>query len=262
MRPKQKLVERLALSLFAKALEERGIPPINAPEITDAPDAVFLIEGQPVAVECRYLSHPKLLRLLGPNDWPPNKVYEIFLPSEPHLWVRDAILEKNPKIPIYKARTGATQAWLLLHSSTRQKILRPDRSLKSDFFQLLCLGAYDTPHDFDQIWIAELSAELRMATPIFGPGVMRPNLSFDEYLARQPTHPIDHFWFANPIIKGHEDGQKFVSINFNDLVSEPVCLEPLDERFTIDYPKILADPTRNANLKDLQYELYDDPPGY
>ncbi len=262
MRPKQKSVERLALSLFAKALEARGIPPIHAPEITDAPDAVFLIGGQLIAVECRYLSHPKLLRLLGPSYWSPDKIYEVFLPSEPHLWVRDAILEKNPKIPAYKAHTGATQAWLLFHSSILQKILRPDRSLESDFFQLLCLGAHITPHDFDQIWIAELSTDHRLATPVYGPGIEAPNISFNEYLKGQTTYPIDHFWFGNPIIKVRDDGQKFISINFNNLVSEPVCLEPLDSRYNIDYPSILANTTRNANLTGFQVEFYDDQPKY
>lgn len=261
MRPKQKLVERLALSLFAKALETRGIAPIHAPDITDAPDALFLIEGQAVAIECRYLSHPKLLRLLGPNDWPPDKVYEVFLPREPHLWARDAILEKNPHIPRYKARTGATQAWLLLHSSSRQKILRSDRAPESDFFQLLRLGAYLTPHDFDQIWIAELSGDYRVAMPIYGPGQIQPTITFENYIERQ-AKPFDHFWFAKVVIKANENGGNYVSVNTNDLVAEPVCLEPLDSRLVIDYKAILADPARNANLKNLHFEYYDTPPTY
>lgn len=264
MRLKQKLVERLALSVFATALEARGIPPIHAPEITDAPDAVFLIDDQAIAIECRYLSHPKLLRLLGPNDWPADRVYEVFLPREPHLWVRDAILEKEPKIPFYKKRSGATQAWLLLHSSSRQRILRSDRSVDSQYFELLCLGAHIAPHSFDQIWIVELSADHRLAVPIYGPGIKTPDISFDRYREQYPSYPIDHFWFSNAMVKESEDleGQKVVRINLNDLVVEPLCLQPLDSRFVIDYSEILANPNRNANLKDLQWAFYDTPPTF
>lgn len=262
MRPDRKYVEQRALSLFSSALIERGIPPIHAQEITDAPDALFLVQGQRVAVECRYLSHPKLLRLLGPVDWPADKVYEVFLPREPHLWVRDAILEKNPKIPAYKARTGAKQAWLLLHSAIPHKILRPDRWVGSDFFQLLCHGAHITQHEFDQIWVAELSGDTPIATPIFGPGVTTPCLTFDEYLRGQAAYPIDHFRFVKPMIREGADGAKRIEVNLNDLVSEPVCLEPLDSRHSVDYAAILANTTRNANLTGLQWAFYDGPPKY
>jgi hypothetical protein len=257
-RSKQKLVEQAALTAFARALEAQGIPPIYALEITDRPDAVFLINDSITAVECRYVSHPELVRLQAPNDWPTNHVYEVILPLEPHLWVKLAIEEKNPNVSIYKSRCGANCAWLLLHSSAYHRILHDNKAKGSEYFELLRLGCHLVAHDFDQIWIAELNDPDSMATCIYKVGDERPDVDVEDFIARNPPYPLNNFWISKAEIRSKDDeGMAKIELNINDLVTKPVCIQPLDTRHIINYERILSIPGRNNNLTNLSWTWRD-----
>lgn len=260
MRPVRKPVETYVLSLFAKALAARGIPPIHAPEITDSPDALFAIDGVPVAIELRYASHPELLKLLAGPEWPPDTVYEVFLPLEPHLWVRDAIRDKNKHVQKYKSRTGAKESWLLLHSTGNQAIIRDDRPIGSEILELFRLGAYLETHAFDQIWLVEVVGPHEGAVPIFGPGIERPTVSAEAFVQARMPYPMDRYWFSNAVVKDDGKGGQKLVINTNNLAAKPVCLQPIDSRFSIDYPAILSVPNRNANLTGLNWSLFENAP--
>ena len=84
MQHKRRDVEQVALSLFAQALEARGISPIHAREITNQPDVLFMLEARALAVECTYVSHQRLLALLARNKWPPDDFQEVLLPVDPN----------------------------------------------------------------------------------------------------------------------------------------------------------------------------------
>ncbi len=262
MRSEWKASERVALSLFARALEAHGIPPIHAPEISDAPDALFLVKGEIIAVECRYIAHPELLKFLGKRHILENRAYEILLPREPHLWVRNAIEEKHPYIPKYLARTGAREVWLLLHSSHQHKILRNDRSEGSEFFELLCLGAHLLPHGFTRVWFAELGESHTRAVEIYGPDLPKPTVNIDDYIAKFPPYPLDHIWFVPATVNASSSGEKSVTINLNNPATDPVCIQPIDSRFQIDYVPYLSNPMRNSDLSGLKWAFYDDRPSY
>lgn len=260
MRPARKPVETHVLSLFAKALLARGIAPIHALGVTDSPDALFAIDGAPVAVELRYASHPELLKLLAGPDWPPDTVYEVFLPLEPHLWVRDAIRDKEKHVQKYKSRTGAKEAWLLLHSTGNQAIIRDDRPIGSEVFELFRLGAYIEPHSFDQVWLVEVVGPHQRAVPIFGPGLSAPTVSPDQFVQARFPYPMDRYWFSNALVKDDGKGGQKLEINTNNLVANPVCIQPIDPRFSIDYQAILSVPNRNAHLTDLSWTLFENAP--
>lgn len=262
MRSIRKPVELAAIDLFARALQTAGVPPIYAPAISDRPDALFLVNGRPVAVECRYVSHPQLVRLLAPNNWPADRVYEVFLPIEPHLWVRDAIAEKDRSVAAYLQRTGADAAWLLLHSSYQHEILREGRREGTEFFELLRLGAHLAPHSFEQVWIAEVATDRPQAVCIFKAGDARPDVSVATFREKHTPYPLDHHWFANATVLSNDGVEKHVTVNLNELAATPVCLQPLEDGFDIDYGPILADPNRNANLKNLRWRFHDTKPQF
>jgi hypothetical protein len=258
MRSEWKQVEKVALQLLSEALLERGIPPIYCPDITDAPDALFLIGGRGIAIECRYIAHSELLKHIGMRSLVPDIAYEVVIPREPHLWVRDAIIAKNLNIDKYVDNTGAKEAWLLLHSSMTHAMLTGEEGDEL-FRTLLALGTHLTPHKFTRIWFAEAGPNPLPAIEIFGPDIPKPSFDWDKYVEGfLPGYPHDTKWFSTVVVKENEDGGKFVSVNLNDERAKPIGLQPLDAKYKLDY-SYLSDPLRNSNRTGLSYSFYDDP---
>lgn len=261
MRRKRKESEEIALSWFRSALWERGIEPIEALEITDSPDALFLINGHPVAVECRYIAHPKLLQFLGRRNFVQDAAYEIVVPREPHLWVRDAIVEKNSNIPRYLSTTGATEAWLLLHSSLVHPMLDATGGDGTTIRELLEFGARLVEHDFAKIWFAEIGPRPSPAFEIYSPTSPPPLVNWETYLAAFPAYPRDTYYSASVMVVAEgSDGQTKATVDFTGKSIDPVGLQPLDPRYTIDYA-YLADPLRNAN-RTIEYLFFPNKPTY
>jgi hypothetical protein len=258
MRSEWKHSEKVALQLLSDALRSRGIPPIYCPDITDAPDALFLIDGRPIAVECRYIANSELLKHLGMHSLVPDIAYEVVIPREPHLWVRDAIAAKNVNIGKYMAKTGATEAWLLLHSSTAHPMLTGGDGDEL-FKTLLSLGTHLIPHGFTRIWFAEAGPTPLEAIEIFGPDIPKPSFDWDKYVEGfLPGYPHDTRWFSPIIVKEGPDGGTIATTDFNDDRAKPIGLQPLDTKYKLDY-SYLADPLRNAN-RTVSWVFYDDKP--
>lgn len=232
-----------------------------APDITDSPDALFLIEETPIAIECRYIAHPKLLEFLGRRDLLPNVPYEVVVPREPHLWVKHAIEEKNKNVKKYMQNTGATEAWLLLHSSTMHPMLQ-GKADDEVFKTLLALGTHLVEHNFTRVWFAEVGGRSREVVELYGPNVARPEFDWDAYVASHaPGYPHTTHWFSPAVIQERDDGDKFVSVNMNDSRGKAIGLQPLDTKHKLNY-SYLSDPQRNSNLSGLAVNFYDEKQKY
>jgi hypothetical protein len=262
MRKDQTKAEQIALRLLASTLTAKGTRPMYSPDITDSPDALFVVENAVVAIECRYIAHPKLLEFLGRRDLKPNVPYEVVVPREPHFWVRDAINDKNGNIDKYMKNTGATEAWLLLHSSTMHSMLSGGEG-DEVFKEMLVLGTQMVEHRFKRIWFAEIGGHIHEAIELFGPGIAPSTFDWDAYLAKcLPAYPNSIFWYSPAIVQEREkEGEKRVTLNMNDPLGKATGLQPLDTRYTIDYGP-LSDPNRNSNLTGLHVAFFDEKPGY
>ena len=259
MRKEWTKAERISLSMLDRLLTIQGTRPMYCPDIVDSPDALFLIDGEKVAIECRYVTSENLMQFKGrfPKT---DSVYEVVLPREPHLWVKDAIEEKNRNIEKYKANTGSTEAWLLLHSSPYHSILTNGNN-DTITRTLLTVGAYLVDHHFTRIWFAELSNGSPELIEIFGPGIAKPSLDWDEYVATfSPGYPHDTYWFSPTTVQENDEVGKHTSVNLNNLGGKPIGLQPLDPKYKLDY-SYLSDPERHAG-KSLTYRFYDNKPEY
>lgn len=260
MRNEPTKAEKIALALLNRELTARGTRPMYSLDITDSPDALFLVEGRPIAIECRYIAHPKLLEFKGRRDLIPNVPYEVVVPREPHLWVRDAIIEKNKKIKKYMENTGAVEAWLVVHSSSLHAMLKGDQQNDDIFKTLLAYGTHLVEHSFTRIWFAETGGHLQEAIEIYGPEIEPTSFDWDGYVsAFAPGYPCDTHWHSNPIIQEDSEGAKFVRLNLNDDRGRAIGLQPLDTNHKIDY-SYLSDPQRNSNRKNLKWAFYDEKP--
>lgn len=259
MRKQWTKAERISLSMLDRLLTTQGTRPMYCPDIVDSPDALFLIGGEKVAIECRYVTSENLMKFMGrfPKK---DSVYEVVLPREPHLWVKDAIEDKNRKIEKYMANTGSTEAWLLLHSSPYHSILTNGDN-DTITRTLLTVGTYLVKHHFTRIWFAELSNSSSELIEIFGPGIAKPSLDWDEYVATfTPDYPHDTYWFSPTTVQENDEVGKHTNINLNNLGGKPIGLQPLDPKYKLDY-SYLSDPERHAG-KSLTYRFYDNKPDY
>jgi hypothetical protein len=253
--------EQVALHLLSQTLTARGTRPMYAVDITDSPDALFFVEDKAIAIECRYIAHPKLLEFMGRRDLLPDVPYEVVVPREPHLWVKHAILEKNKNIEKYMKKTGATEAWLLVHSSTMHPMLvgKPDDEVIKI---LLTLGTHLVEHGFTRIWFAEVGGHLQEAIELYGPNITRPKFDWDAYVASfAPGYPHTTHWFSPAVVKERDDGEKYVSVNMNDPQGKVIGLQPLDTSHKLDY-SFLSDAQRNSDLSGLAVTFYDQNPKY
>jgi hypothetical protein len=135
MRLEQTPGEVLAIKALANYLSDRGTRPAYAIDIKDSPDALFYVDGVVVAIECRYVASPELMQFKGRRNLEADVAYEVVIPYEPHLWVKNAVEEKDKNIEKYVSNTAADEAWLLLHSSQYHRLLSANFS---DGGPLLC----------------------------------------------------------------------------------------------------------------------------
>jgi hypothetical protein len=255
--------ERLALYALARALRSRGIEPRHDPSITDRPDAVFIVEGRRAAVECRYITRSEILERFNSRGQRLGVIYEIIVPREPHLWVKEAIEKKNCKVRQYLSAGTAEEAWLLVHNGSTDRFLGPDKDPSGQASDLLRLGGFMVGHDFTRVWFADLTDLQAPATELFGPGLMRPDVDPDAYVKSflRRGAPVDLYWQGLlPAPQRGADGRASVLVNLNNAI--PIGLPFLDQRYKIDYSRHFANPNRNANRKDLAATVWNKLPEY
>lgn len=264
MRAFWKQSEEMAVDAFALALKSKGIQPLYDPQVTDSPDSVFLVDKQRIAVECRYITPSNVLSLLGKRILPIDQYFEIILPLEPHLWVKDAITKKNKNVPKYLVNGQATEAWLLLHSSSLHRLPIATNDCNSEVIKLLQFGAYMQSHDFTRIWFADIgNPDNPPAFEIYGPGYSKPNIDPDDYISKHlPSYPLQRLVIGHVTLHGKENEPKRIKANLNNDIAEQIFLQPLDKRYRLDYTAFKDSSIRNSNLKNLSYTLLKDRPAY
>lgn len=121
MRDEPTEAEVLASRALAEAFKNEGHS-VNFPERDkyDKPDILIEIAGIRIACECTQIppsyiyqyQHKKVKQ----EDWNGSKILSSTWPNEPHQWFADAIEKKARLVPDYLVRTGAKEAWLLIHA--------------------------------------------------------------------------------------------------------------------------------------------------
>ncbi len=231
MRPERTADEQGALNALKGELMSKGHEVEEIEEITDRPDAAFVIDGETIACECRIFTPQKLLQLHGHN-MVNGELYQVFLPFEPHIWVQSCIEAKNPHIPVYKENAKATKVWLLVHA-TRGIFSNSIGSLHSSTFDLLKLAVWQAQHSFDRIYIASETDE--NAICIFDRSQHDEKES--EYKTMEVLGvPVNISFFGKFTATEGPNGAGVISISQSlNEPNERFMLQPLDERFRVDY---------------------------
>jgi len=245
----QHAIDALKASLVAELHDVREIP-----EITDRPDAAFVVDGRTVAVECRTFTSERLLRLHGLNQ-PEGKVHQIYLPLEPHVWIREAILAKEPRIPEYAARCNASAVWLVTHSA--RGIFSQLTSLYAEgLSDLFHMAVTQTPHSFERIYITGEDD----LPPVC---IFSENDDLDQRLKYSKKNviciPVRRHFFARVTATEGPNGQGQISIDLHQPDQVQILLQPLDRRFSVDYSQIRALPTEQVAQSGELSMLYAEP---
>jgi len=123
MRPSPTRAELSSVAALIAAVEADGHS-VRRVERTsqDKPDALLEIAGFRVACECIQIPpayiYKQLHRRHLPEEWEGRDLLCISWPNEPHQWVAEAVARKTALVPDYLKRTGAFEAWLLIHTPT------------------------------------------------------------------------------------------------------------------------------------------------
>jgi hypothetical protein len=141
MRRARTKYEQTAIDLLSRRLSQSGHLVEVDPTVTDAPDALLTVDEVRLAVECRTVSPEKVMELHGLRQQP-GDLHCAMIPVEPHMWVRAALLAKNPHVDRYKQRANASSAVLLLHSSSSLSSFSIDKL--TDFFLTACVQSLYT----------------------------------------------------------------------------------------------------------------------
>ena len=121
MRDRPTKVEELCAEALSEAFKKEGHS-VSFPdrEKKDKPDILIEIAGVRVACECTQIPPSYIYQFQHKHytkeEWPDGELLSTTWPNEPHEWVADAISKKTPLVAGYLTRTGAKEAWLLLHS--------------------------------------------------------------------------------------------------------------------------------------------------
>lgn len=233
MRPIRTPSEQHAISALCNTLQADGNEVEEIPEYTDRPDAAIRFNGRVVAVECRTFTSERLLRLHGIKQ-PEGRVFQIYIPVEPHVWIRNAIEAKANKVPEYLARCNADSAWLVLHSA--RGIFSGLSSLfEAGVADLFHIGVWSIPHPFERIYLT-------------GEDDLPPVCIFraedkathrDKYAnMRIKCIPIIRKHFAQITATEGPNGEGQITMRFDQPIEQNFLLQPLDRRFRANYTEI------------------------
>lgn len=222
-RPARTTHEMFAIESLRGLLENKGYDLTDDHSITDAPDWSFSLNNEKIACECSLLSLEKVMRWSHKKRvFERDKIYQIKIPNEPHLWLAQILAKKSPKVPRYKASSNSTKAWLVVHTEAppMYPLFKGNESTR----KMLAFAASNLEHNFDQIWLVHSES-----------GASRVWKSGDEKI-HDPGLDLSHGYpqyvvrFIGLTIKKSKE-------NIIDLATSPVAesiqLQPLDTRFQI-----------------------------
>jgi hypothetical protein len=157
MRPHQTAGEASSIAALIEAFHQGGHRAELVPRaIQDRPDALLKIAGHAVACECIQIPPSSILQHLHrrprASDWQGESILSRVWPNEPHQWVAEAIRKKSALVPGYLTATGASEAWLLVHTAPEQSQFFLDTSKEWIQFAVRH-GASMEPHPFSQVHV-------------------------------------------------------------------------------------------------------------
>ena len=225
--------EQQAIAALCAILRNNGDTVEELPEYTDRPDAAIRFSGCIVAVECRTFTPERLLRLHG-MDWPEGKPFQIYIPLEPHVWIREAIEAKAAKVPEYLARCGASSAWLILHSA-RGVFGHLSRNFEGGLSDLFHIGVWSFPHPFERIY---LTGEDNLPPVCIFRTEDEQKLREKYANMRIKCIPIERHYIGQVTATAAPNGEGQITLDFNQVIERNILLQPLDIRFRADYSEI------------------------
>ena len=161
MRPTRKKDEAWAISELLDHLNQAEPGWKEDTDFTDNPDLV-LENSDGIRVACE-------LSTVSLNEWyrwkndpslklDTDKLDRFIVPREPHIWLRNIINDKNPKLPTYLNSSNSSKGWLIIHGPE----LEPYDLLALDIeydVPLLQGEAAKTSHNFERIYAVSSSAK-------------------------------------------------------------------------------------------------------
>lgn len=233
MREHRTKSEQKAIDALKKMLVERGKNVSEDEKIKDKPDAVLIVEGIRVAVECRILS-PEMLMYYHGVKREPDKLYQLFLPREPHVWIGRSIEAKNGKIKEYKERGESEEAWLVVHVgfATGVRVGRLEASWEVVGY---AYGTYKTDNNFDRIYVVHEQNDEVLCIYRRDTGYCIKEI--DQVTFPKGNIPIEISFFGHVKVKELDNGRPGITLNLNN-PAERLCLQPLDLNYGVDYSEI------------------------
>ncbi len=217
--------EQLAIDAVKSVLKENLFSVIDDLDVVDKPDWVFAIDGKKIAADCchlsmeRAMSWSKTIKRLKHG-----KAYEIIIPNEPHIWLRQTIENKQKRIKEYTDRSGAQEVWLIVHSDLLEF---PFFEFDSVTIDLLKRSAASMDSSFSKIWFVYKGEK---AFSLWEKG--HPKIDFPE-LDLNNGYPIITKIQARDTLT--QRGLTFDAGRRN--IVETVRLQPLDKRYRLLYLK-------------------------
>lgn len=262
MRPERTLMENMSIKTLLSFIRSCNQEVEIDNSITDSPDALITIEGKKISVECRNFFPAEILKLPGINAPKEGCFFEAVIPLEPHLWVRNAIREKQKKIGHYKDKTNCSEVWLLIHPPYFTNLGMEKSGPEGDIPNLLYFGAQNIEHGFDRIFYFELTdnQESCFMTCIYGEGTPSPSITPQEFIDKNPPYPIKHILWGNVEVVGGEKGSpNRLRVNLNN-TEKIITSQPLDKRYKIDFSKLELPDRWKGNHKFSKTALYSKTP--
>lgn len=254
MRPTRTPSEQHAISAIVAKLMADGHQVTELADITDRPDAALQVDGRIVAVECRTFTSERLLRLHG-IDQPEGKIFQIYLPLEPHVWVQGAIEAKAAKVREYKERCGASAVWLVLHSA-RGIFNHLSAIFEQGLADLFYIAVCSRPHPFERIY---LTGEYDLPPVCIFQPEESPIHRKKYQKMKVKRIPIERYFFSKVIAIEAPNGQGQITMNFDQTIEQNFLLQPLDKRFRIDYTEIASVQNAFIAQKSLPHLVYAEP---
>jgi hypothetical protein len=228
MRLTRKPSEQSAIDALVKYLDDQNIPTEIDPDIQDAPECVLINAKGRIACECRYLGPEGLLQFHG-RRLVRNKMYEVALPWEPHIWVSRAIEAKLGKIDQYIQNSKADSASLLLHSSPFLPLLNHRSGLALQYMQQ---GARNVEHNFSNIWLVDSIQNNCTVVDLWDSQIDTYDPTNIEI--NDDIYPIGRMWIGKLEAMDDGNGRTVARANLKN-VAERIQLQPLDGRYRVRY---------------------------
>lgn len=232
MRSSRTKSEEASIKLLSEMLLSKGKIVSIDDEIVDKPDAVLVVDGKRVAVECTIFTPQNVMLNYFGFEWIEGRFRRFYLPKEPHMWIRKSINRKSYSIDEYKIRSSSEEVWLIAHAgfmSLKVGELEPSWEVCG-----FAAGVRDSDCHFDRVYVInELEKNI---VCIYSKERGYCIKDIDSLIFPEDTIPIEIISFGRVKAVDLGGGKPGIRINVNDM-HDQVFFQPLDGRYSIDYEK-------------------------